>query len=253
MSARLDAIWSMMPQRTPTYSISARCAIWAISTSSIVDVEEAAQRAQRRDLERSARRQADAHRQLGRDVDVERRDRVAAARDFLDAAEDVASERLVGQAIAPEPKRPREAFRAQRELVVDAVAERDRRLLRERDRQDEAVVVVGVLADQVDAPRRARDDVGRVAERGEKAVPQDSVTSVARSSRSSVAIGPFWGHRRSRGRPMAEEPRSVTGAWPAQATMGAGRQSVTFCARSASISHISHRRDAKDSRPYRKA
>ena len=50
--------------------------------------------------------------------------------------------RLVGQAIALEPKRPREAFRAQRELVVDAVAERDRRLLRERDRQDEAVVVV---------------------------------------------------------------------------------------------------------------
>ena len=56
-------------------------------------------------------------------MDVERRDRVAAARDFLDATEDIASERLVGQAIALDPKRPGEAFRAQRELVVDAVAE----------------------------------------------------------------------------------------------------------------------------------
>ena len=187
------------------------------------------QRAQRRDLERSARRQADAHRQLGRNVDVERRDRVAAARDFLDAAEDIASERLVGQAIALEPKRPGEAFRAQRELVVDAVAERDRRLLRERDRQDEAVVVVGVLAEQVDAPRRARDDVGRVAERGEKSVPQDSVTSVACSSRSSVALGPFWGHRGSRSRLMPKNPGTSPGMAGA-GNDGPGRQSVTICA-----------------------
>ena len=210
VSARLAAIWSMMPQRTPgVFDLGALRHLRDLDVVDL-DVEEAAQRAQRRDLERSARRQADAHRQLGRDVDVERRDRVAAARDFLDAAEDIASERLVGQAIAPEPKRPGEAFRAQRELVVDAVAERDRRLLRERDRQDEAVVVVGVLAEQVDAPRRARDDVGRVAERGEEAVPQDSVTSIARSSRSSVALGPFWVIEDPRSAD-AEEPRSVTG------------------------------------------
>ena len=32
--ARLDAIWSMMPQRTPAWTISARCASWAMRTSS---------------------------------------------------------------------------------------------------------------------------------------------------------------------------------------------------------------------------
>jgi hypothetical protein len=66
-------------------------------------------------------------------------------------------------------------LRAQRELVVDGVGEREGRLLRGRYRQDEAVVVVGVLAEQVDAPGRARDGLGRVAKRGEEAVPQDGL------------------------------------------------------------------------------
>ena len=132
------------------------------------DVEEAAQRAQRRDLERGARRQADAHRQLGRDVDVERRDRMAAPRDFLDAAEDVAAERLVGQAIEPEPKRPRQAS-AERSVNSSPTAWPSETVVccASRDRQHEAVVVVGVLAEQVDAPgRAARRRLGeRAAER----------------------------------------------------------------------------------------
>ena len=40
------------------------------------------------------------------------------------------------------------------------------RLLRDRDRQDKAVVVVGVLAEQVDAARRVADRVRRATEYG---------------------------------------------------------------------------------------
>ena len=49
---------------------------------------------------------------------------------------------------------------AEERLGADGAAERDRRLLGERDRQDEAVVVVGVLADQVHPTRGEGDHAG---------------------------------------------------------------------------------------------
>ena len=76
-------------------------------------------------------------------------------------------------------------------LVVRGAAERDRRLLRERDRQDEAVVVVGVLAEQVDPARRARDGLGSLAERGQEARLKQRHLDRLQLARL-VALGPFW-------------------------------------------------------------
>ena len=109
---------------------------------------------------------------------------MAAPDDLADAAEHVAPERLVGEAIGDEAKRPGEALRAQREVRALGAGERHGRSLRQRDRQDESVVVVGVLAEQVDPARRARGGVGPAAERGEEAFAQDRLTSTARSSRA---------------------------------------------------------------------
>ena len=54
----------------------------------------------------------------------------------------------------------------------------------ERDRQDEAVVVVGVLAEQVDASGRARQGFGQAPEGAHEGVAHDRLTGTACSSRA---------------------------------------------------------------------
>ena len=56
------------------------------------------------------------------------------------------------------------ALRVQGEARRGPPPHRHPRALRDRDRQHEAVVVVRVFAQQVDAPRRIGDGVGRAAE-----------------------------------------------------------------------------------------
>ena len=109
---------------------------------------------------------------------------MAAALDLADAAEHVAAERLVGKLAGQEPERLGEALGQQRELGALGTTDRDGRSLRERDRQDAAVVVVGVLAEQVDAAGRAGDGVGRPAERGLETAAHDRITATACSSRA---------------------------------------------------------------------
>jgi hypothetical protein len=146
--------------------------------------EQCAQGAQRRHLERRARRQADAHRQLRGDVDVERGHVVPCVDHFAHATEDVAPERLVGEGVDRVGERPGEAGGAQRELASGRARERHGRLLRQRDRQHEAVVVVGVLAEEVDSSGRFRGDLGAAAERRDESFAQDRGTSMACSSRA---------------------------------------------------------------------
>ena len=124
-----------------------------------------AQGAQRRDLERRARRQADVHRHPGFDVDVERIGHAAEAiGEFAQAAVDVAPEALARRFGEREPDGLVELPRVHPMPAARRPADRHFGALRNRDRQHEAVVVVGVLAEQVDAAGRVRHRVGRAAE-----------------------------------------------------------------------------------------
>jgi hypothetical protein len=175
----------MIPQRTPR--VLDLGALRHLGDGDVVDAgaEQAAQRAQRRDLERGARRQADADRHVGRDVDVEGRNGAACTAHLVQAAVDVAGELLLGRAVEREGHDGAEIVRAQREARAGGAADRDGGLLRQRHRQDEAVVVVGVLAQQVDPARRTGERVRLATERGPKArAAHRRLTSMACSSRA---------------------------------------------------------------------
>ncbi len=130
---RLHTSWSMCPTRAPTNSVSARCASDAIPWSS----------GARANAPRSAR---------------SRQSRRAPA---VRSERPHRAERVVGPGARPPQvggcpfdRRRATGVAAQDDPVVGAWCDRDRGAQRDDRREHEAVVVVGVLADGIHAPRR---------------------------------------------------------------------------------------------------
>src|SRR5262249_50099702 len=158
VSARLAAIGSMMPTRAPTNAFSTSWPLRAICTSS-----SASPNACRRARMKLTVRAALEDRPLPTGtVDVTRTSKPC--RRGVRPAEGAGpagAGRLRGGGVcggppagaAPGPPRG-----------VGRGGQLDARALRDRDRQHETAVVVGVLADQVDAPGRVRGHVRRPAE-----------------------------------------------------------------------------------------
>src|SRR5437867_4088046 len=129
-----------------------------------------AQRAQHRDLERGAGGEARPDRHAGRDAEVEAEDQRAVGpqrpREPLHVVEPAAAGRLRTERVLLHLARQARARRAH--LLVGARRELGHRALRDRHREHEALVVVRVLADQVDPTRRVgRDGRGPAEERRE--------------------------------------------------------------------------------------
>ena len=164
----VTAAWSMIPHCTPTWSFSPR---WQSRASSHpVDpvgrqIWRIEQRPGRRQLERGGRRQPGRHREVaGQDAaePVQRQpgglERPRRCRDVVDPPAAPRRDRVqVELATLAVGQRDRDASIARRD-------EREADLEPDRGRQYEPEVVVGVLADQVDAARRTdHADRGRIA------------------------------------------------------------------------------------------
>ena len=125
--------------------------------------EQLAEAAQRSHFQRRAGRQAHANRHGGRDMNVQRRYWSALVPRQHQAAVHIAG-KMVGRRLRQgKAHRLTEFGRMQGKSKRAVAAHRDMRALRNGDRQHEAVVVVGVLAQQVDPPRRAGFGLGRCA------------------------------------------------------------------------------------------
>ena len=167
--ARLDAIWSMMPTGAPTKSFSAALTeLRDASRRPASSANSVAQAAEHRYFERRARRQAAAERH-GRSRAADRSPRARcrgapAPVSALHVVEPATAWRLARRARSARSVAP--ASRCARGRCRDRRGARGRRRWRcgiDR-RQHEAVVVVGVLADQVDTARsalRRRRSIGR--------------------------------------------------------------------------------------------
>jgi hypothetical protein len=129
-----------------------------------VEAQQLAQAAQGGDLQRGARREPDADRHVGLDVDLQSGHIDTATAHQHQAAVDVAGEMLRRRCVEREPHGLALPLRVQREPGRGHAAHGHPRALRDRDRQDEAVVVVRVLAQQVHAAGRVGRRVGPLAE-----------------------------------------------------------------------------------------
>ena len=148
-----DAIWSMTPHGTPDRE-RARPPARRARASPRVERQAARRRrsdARERDLERRARRESrtDRHRRRDRGVEADGRARRARGEQRRDDRVDPTARRARSCGAR---ERRREVERTHADVPVGAGAERDEHLAVDRDRQAEAVLVVGVVADQVDAP-----------------------------------------------------------------------------------------------------
>ena len=157
------AIWSMMPQRTPANSCSAFWQSFATSAGarSIPRCARIAVAVSRLEGRAARKTRSDGHR--ARDRDAERRYGSSHRRDASDDAERIIHPRSGGD------RRPWRTVHAERmgiegrdEDDPEAVAgsDGDGGAPVDRHRQDVAVVVIGVLADEVHATRRRRQRDG---------------------------------------------------------------------------------------------
>ena len=162
----VEAAWSMSPVGAPTNSFSARRASFARSSGSMASPPRSASAVS---VAHSSAAEEDSPAPIGhvrgRAPGRRRRRRGPASRERPDHPGDVRVP--AGHARARRSSGPNVSVspllsEVTRQRVVRAGAGRDDDPLRQRERHHEAVVVVGVLADQVDPARRGPDPV-RVA------------------------------------------------------------------------------------------
>ena len=131
------------------------------------EAERVAQRAEHGDLERGARGETRAERDIGGDGRVEAADRGAAlredARDALDVVDPASARVFLAERVLLHAVRLA-IGREESDAVSRPPRERDATAPRDRRGQDEAAAVVGVLTDEVHAAGRLRLDIRRAPE-----------------------------------------------------------------------------------------
>ena len=180
-----DAIWSSNPQRTPTKSCSAFCASRAICIGSSFAPNSLLRKKHCGVLQRSAAAQARAEREIPCDLCLEALDWQIVAAKLIDHAKDVARPRrdVLGEELVDRDALGLAQFpRVNLDPPVAALLAGDGRAAIDRQREHEALIVVGVVAQQFGATGSVGGDRGHQA---------DLIAATIRSVANLLAAGGF--------------------------------------------------------------